>query len=90
VVFLVTEAASDLLDGLSMYGENSPYGDYLRKASTYLDQYGQKHEVPVAQGSTKPPSGKIQFLNSCYNVMEPLFLCHLKEPNMNIQRIKKD
>lgn len=64
MVFLGTDAASDLLDGLSMYGgEKSPYGGYLKKASTYLDQYGQKHEIPVAQGSTKPPSGKIQFLN---------------------------
>jgi len=84
VTFLVTDAASGLLDGLSMYGgENSPYGDYLKKASTYLDKHGQRHEIPVVPGSTKPPGGKIQFLNSCYNLTERFLLCHLEEPNMN-------
>lgn len=54
LTFLVSEAASDLLDGLSMYGgEKSGYSDYLKKASTYLDQYGQKHEV-------KPSGGRYQ------------------------------
>lgn len=54
--FVLTEAASDLLDGLSMYGgEKSPYSDYLKKASTYLDQYGNKHEIPAGG---KPPTGK--------------------------------
>jgi len=55
----LADAASGLLDGLSMYGgENSPYGDYLKKASTYLDKHGQRHEIPVVPGSTKPPGGR--------------------------------
>jgi len=53
-------AASDLLGGLSMYGgEKNPYGKYAQQASTYLDSYGKKHEVPAgAQGAVIPPSGK--------------------------------
>ena len=55
---LITEAASELLGGLSMYGgEKSPYADYLKMASSYVDQYGQKHEIP---GSAQPSGGKFQ------------------------------
>lgn len=58
---LTTEAASDLLGGLSMYGgEDSLYSGYLKKVSTYIDQYGQKHEVPA--GSPIPPGGMFQNL----------------------------
>lgn len=44
-----------------MYGgEKSPYGKYAQQASTYLDSYGKKHEVPAGEhGTVKPPSGKI-------------------------------
>lgn len=61
---LNTGAASDLLEGLSMYGgEKSPYGKYAQQASSYLDSYGQKHEVPGAHSAAKPPAGKFQNLS---------------------------
>jgi hypothetical protein len=54
-------AASDLLDGLSMYGgEKSPYSAYAQQASSYLDGYGNKHDAPGAHGSAKPHSGRGQ------------------------------
>lgn len=45
-------AASDLLEGLSMYGgEESAYGKYAQQASTYLNSYEQSH------GGAKPATG---------------------------------
>jgi hypothetical protein len=58
-----------LLDGLSMYGgEKSPYGDYLKMASTYIDKHGQKHEIPA--GAPIPPGGKFPDVSS---VLDGLF-----------------
>lgn len=53
-------AASDLLEGLSMYGgEKSAYGKYAQQASTYLNSYEQSH------GGAKPPTGKLSTILYC-------------------------
>jgi hypothetical protein len=71
---LMTGAASDLLEGLSTYGGGkSPYAEYAQQASSYLDSYGNKHEVPGAHGPANPSAGESQDLCSVYNLSFAVF-----------------